>query len=119
MYEEIKKKIKEKQPYGYVDDETIELAKKHNLEKERIKHAEETKNSLEVKDCKEHRNLQNQVRRKTGYNNRKARNINNEIIHYGDKPHQTLKKFPEFQKKLIKENGLDLNTYKNIYYNFN
>lgn len=85
---------------NFIDDETIETAREHKLDKKLIKKCERHMNSLEKRDVLYHRNLQTQVYSVSGYNNPTARTVNNSVIHYGDKPNETLENFKAFKQRL-------------------
>lgn len=87
-------------PTFYIDDKTLELAKEYELDKKLVKRCKRTCDSLEKEDVIYHRNLQTQVYAVTKYSDKKVRKVNNEIIHYGDKPDETLEDFPKMQQEL-------------------
>jgi hypothetical protein len=85
---------------NYLDDKTIEIAKEYDLDKKLIRKCIKTKNSFDKEDVIYHRNLQTQVYAASNYTNKDARKVNNQIIHYGDKPNELLKDLPKLQKEL-------------------
>lgn len=87
-------------PLFYLDDETLKMAKECKLDKKLIRRCSKTKNSLEKEDVIYHRNLQTQIYSVTSQCNKNIRKLNNEIIHYGDKPTETLDNFGELKDKL-------------------
>lgn len=88
---------------NYIDNKTIKIAKDYKLDKKLIKKCGMTKDSLDKEDVLYHRNLQTQVYATSNYTNRNVRKINNQIIHYGDKPNELLKDLPKLQKELMRE----------------
>lgn len=90
----------------YLDDRTLERARCHALDKNLINKCDKSKKSLEKEDCLYHRNLQTQVYSVSGYNNKDIRKINNQIIHYGDKPSQQMIDFAQFKNRLIDDHKL-------------
>jgi len=87
-------------PNFYIDDKTLELAKVYDLDKKLVKRCKRSRDSLEKEDVIYHRNLQTQVYAVSKYSNKEVRKANNVIIHYGDKPDETLKDFPKIQQEL-------------------
>lgn len=93
-------------PVSYLDNKTIDIAKDYELDRKLIKKCEKTKHSLDKEDVIYHRNLQTQVYAVSTHNNKDIRKVNNQILHYGDKPNQTLDGLPQLKEELIKKYNL-------------